>query len=586
MRRCNFLCGLALAVSLAVPTAVLGLDQGDNEQNAARLTQELAITEEAAPESAFAEVRLADHLQQSLKGLTSRDPAVSREARRIWKNVARFYESRGYHPAWGDNDGGFALAPDLFAKVREAADHALDPGHYNVDELETAVAEGKNAGPGRWMELDVHLTHLFMTYAKHLAHGRLDPRDIDTDWYHAQRYMDFAQILEEALAYGRIGDSLDAVIPKHRGYRELEQAYRDLRASMETVWPAVNGSYVVKLGEREEGLDAVRSFLRVMGDLPAGPDIDPQLMDPQLEEAVYAFQVRHGIEADGVVGPETLGQMQVTLHERLRTMQINLERHRWLGDVIGDRAVVVNIPEYRLRVIEDGDVLYRMKAITGTDSTQTPAFADEIEHIEINPNWHVPRSIATGEIVPKILEDPGYLASQKISVFDPEGVLVDPDSIAWASLEPGTMGYRFRQAPGSRNPLGSIKFLFPNRFSVYLHDTNNTPAFNGYRRALSHGCIRIEQPLSLAAFLLQDDLNWTGFEIAARVKSGKRRWIDLSTTMPIYVVYFTAFVEDGRISFRRDIYGRDEMLDVALAIYESPGLTVDRYVAEISSQMN
>jgi murein L,D-transpeptidase YcbB/YkuD len=293
-------------------------------------------------------------------------------------------------------------------------------------------------------------------------------------------------------------------------------------------------------------------------------------MDDILAAGVANFQRRNGLTPDGVIGPKTIAQMRVTAAQRVRTVILNLERWRWLPDTLAVRHVMVNIPSYDLEVREDGRVVLAMRVITGTKDTPTPFFQESIRHLEINPAWHVPESIASAEILPKVQLDSDYLLSENISVFDTAGKRVDPEQVEWKSLDAASLPYRFRQEPGAENPLGSIKFLFPNQWSVYLHDTPNTKLFKKDYRALSHGCIRIERPLDMAEYLLRGQTSWTKEDLVEFVKSGKRRWIDLKNPMPIYIVHFTAFSEpDGSLDFRPDLYGRDALLENAMRSYVS-----------------
>jgi murein L,D-transpeptidase YcbB/YkuD len=504
----------------------------------------------------------------------------SPETRRLWKLERRVYAERGYRPVWCDEDGGFPAAPALLAAVRDAADHGLDPAGYPVDKIQKLAQIGSGADVKLRAEVDVTLSTLFLTYAAHLSRGRLNPYDLPVSWYLPRRKVDLAAALEDVAATGRADRVLDRIEPNRREYVGLRRALDEMLAAGTATWPRVTGTFRAERGDTLEGLVAVRRYLAAVGDLPSGPALDPRVMDDVLALGVLRFQRRHGLIEDGVIGPKTLAQMKVPRAARVRTLLVNLERWRWLPDTLASRAVIVNVPSYDLKVVDGEKTVLAMRVIAGTRGDPTPNFADAISHMELNPQWHVPESIATEEILPKVKADPNYLIAENISVVDSTGQEVDPTTVPWEEVNAESMAYRFRQEPGGGNPLGSIKFLFPNRFSVYLHDTPNSRLFEKDERAMSHGCVRIEHPLDLAAYLLGREGRWTRKELEDEVKSGKRKWIDLKETTPIYILYFTAFVDrDGKCDYRPDIYNRDASVDSALTVYRSPYLAPEPPVA-------
>lgn len=495
----------------------------------------------------------------------------SRETRLTWNDLVRFYRGRGYEPAWLSR-GRYPMARDLLDAVAGAEDHGLDLAAYPLGELSRALDENVPGEIENKLEFDVFLTHLFLTYGRHLGQGRIDPTSLeDEEWHLPRNRFDYAGTLQNALVANQVGAALAALAPHDPEYRALQMELARLREDSVRGWPEIPKMRKAALGDTASGLREVRVFLGTVGDLPPGPAADPEVFDPQLEQGVQAFQRHHGLKADGVIGPHTLAQMRVPPAERLRTVLYNLERRRWMPRSLGTDYAYVNVPNYELRIFEGGETALVLRTITGAKDTPTPTFQDEIEYMELNPDWHVPMSIASEELLPKIQEDPAYLASQNIDVLDAEGAVVHPDSISWTGVLPESLGYRFRQAPGSLNPLGSIKFLFPNPYSVYLHDTNNTRLFEREDRALSHGCVRTEKPLTLATYLLRNDPRWPREEIEAKVQTGKRSQIRLQKPLPIVLVYLTAFLEeDGKVGYRQDVYERDARLGEALAEYRSP----------------
>lgn len=496
----------------------------------------------------------------------------SRESRRVLRDLVHFYAERGYAPAWRNPDGRFPLADDLLNTVAKAAENGLDPKHYPVvDTLRAAVhSEDAETPLASQIETDVLLSHLFLTYARHLYQGRLDPADLEKlDWHDHRPAIRYPEVLAHALASERVARTLDRLVPSDPEYRGLQKLLAQLRA--EHRWPKVPGSFRAGLGDRNPGVAWAREFLRAVGDLAPGPDPDPEVVDARMDDAIKAFQERHGLVPDGVIGPRTLAQMNVPVRDRIRSVILNLERRRWFPDDLPDRYLMVNVPRFQVQAIEHDKPVLTLRAIAGAKDNPTPSFSDEMETIQLNPFWHVPETIARAEILEKVREDSTYIDKEKFDVFDENGARVNADAVAWNAVAADSMKYRFRQAPGALNPLGSIKFLFPNPFSVYMHDTNNRGLFDRTLRAMSHGCIRIEQPLRLAAYLLKDTGVWSSDSLRAAIDRGSRQAITLPTPMPVYITYFTAFTEsDGRPAYLDDVYDRDTVLQQALASYLSP----------------
>jgi murein L,D-transpeptidase YcbB/YkuD len=297
------------------------------------------------------------------------------------------------------------------------------------------------------------------------------------------------------------------------------------------------------------------------------------MFDRALEAAVRGFQRRHGLAPDGRVGEATLAALNVPVAERIRQLELNLERWRWLPADLGNRYIVVNLPGYDLRVVErqrgangDGETtVMDMRTVVGRTELPTPAMSATITQIVLNPFWNIPADIAEKEMIPELAKDPAYLAKRQIKVLSREKGrhAVDPRKIDWES-EGWRFEYRLRQEPGPRNSLGQLKFVLANPFGIYLHDTPKRSLFRQLKRAISHGCIRVEHPHELAAYLLAGT-QWSRDAIASVVASDKRKFIDLPGPVPVYLVYFTAWVdEDGNAQFRDDVYGDDAALDAAL----------------------
>lgn len=325
-------------------------------------------------------------------------------------------------------------------------------------------------------------------------------------------------------------------------------------------------AFVRKLepGQSHAVVGDLRSRLVVSGDLKRKAVAGDLIYDDELVTAVKKFQRRHGLNEDGIVGQETLFELNVPVEERVRQLKLALERIRNLPlQEIARAAVVVNLPAFQMDVVEDNEVVLNMRVVVGQSSTRhhTPLLHSEINALVFHPTWHVPQSIALKEMLPKLKNDPDYLKRNNYKVIrsDENGTSeVDAAAVDWSATEEKNFPYSFHQRPGDDNALGTIKFIFPNKYSVYLHDTSSRSLFANNRRDLSHGCVRVEKPHDLARYLFSGDPDWPEEKINAAFKQRGERVVALKKKMPVYFIYHTAWVDpEGQVHFRRDIYGYD-----------------------------
>lgn len=477
-----------------------------------------------------------------------------------------FYRSRGYRPAWSDAAGPSPLADDLVAELRQAGTHGLKPENYHLERIEAMLAEARTNDPRPKLlaELDLLLTDAWLLYASHLLSGHVNPETLGAEWYIRRPEADLVKLLRDALQSGDIAGSLNSLLLDGPGYGLLRDAlarYRDLAA--QGGWPAIPDGPTLKAGDSDPRVTALRSRLLVTGEL------DPALaqgeeFDDEVEQAVIRFQQRHGLATDGTVGPKTLAALNVTADERVRQIVVNLERMRWLPAELGSRHIVVNVANFSLDVVEDGQPLLAMRAIVGRTYRQTPSFTARLNHLIFSPYWHIPHSIAVKDLLPKIQKDRRFLAKQKIRVFRGSSP-VDPNTVNWRSLSEANFPYRLRQDPGPLNSLGRVKFMLPNRFNVYIHDTPSRELFDRAVRDFSSGCIRVDMPVELAGYLLADDPKWTSESILAAMEQPRETLVRLRKPIPVYFLYATAWVDaDGTLQLRDDLYGRDGLVAAAL----------------------
>jgi murein L,D-transpeptidase YcbB/YkuD len=495
-----------------------------------------------------------------------------------------FYEGRLYHPAWSDERGPAPVIHDLVNALRQADREGLRPDDYHLAAIDTLLAavraDVRSGGlivPDRWAELDLLLTDAFLVYGSHLLAGRVNHETLQPEWVANRRGTDFTDVLQAALESGDVAAALVPLAPPHRGFRRLREALAYYRTVVARGgWPAIPDGRTLKPGDRGPAVAALRERLRLEGDLgPTWTGEETDLFDEVLERAMKRFQRRHGLTADGAMDAATRAELNVSAERRVEQVELNLERWRWLPKDLGRRHIVVNIAAFALDVVEEETVVLSMRVVVGLPYRRTPVFSDTMRYLVLNPSWHVPPSLAVQDLLPRIQRDSSYLAGHKVRVFQgwgPEAREVRPDTVDWSAITPDRFPYRLVQDPGPLNALGRIKFMFLNRFNVYLHDSPARPLFDEAERDFSSGCIRVERAVELAAYLLHRDPRWSRAALLRALDGAVDGTVPLPEPIPIHLLYWTAWADwDGTIQFRRDIYDRDAPLRRALRAPLSTG---------------
>jgi len=485
------------------------------------------------------------------------------------KLVRAFYAMDDGEPVWGVGRRFRSLSRELLRVLRSAKGHGLSPPVYH----QTLIAEmtrlsHEHYTAVRQVDIELLFTDALLSFAKDLLEGRARHLDLKQASIDAAQEADVKEVARAALAAGDLQSVVEQLAPKPLAYQGLRDALSELRRLMAEEWPFDLPERTLRAGDIGGEIAALRRRLEFLGDLPRASDDDSGIFGPVLSDAVKRFQSRHGLEVDGIVGKETRQALETPIRQRVEQLELTLERWRWLPQNPGDRYVLVNIGGQDLEVFENGRATLRMRVIVGRPFQRTPSFASQIETVVLNPYWEVPHSIAVNEILPSLRRDPAYLSRENMRVLprlDGGSQPIDPSTIDWDQVSGADFPYRFRQQPGPDNSLGVVKFLMPNPYSVYLHDTPAKTLFSRARRCFSHGCVRLEKPIELANLLLHDEPGWCFERLRKTLETEQDFRIRLTRAMPVYLVYWTAWVDnDGTIQLRPDVYGRDERLSSAL----------------------
>ncbi len=515
--------------------------------------------------------------------------------------VAQVYAEREQRAAWVAGPVLTRQARGLMGLIAAVGADGLDPEAYHLSTLHGLQALADPDGEPAWadaaaaLRAESLLTDAFLTLGRDLARGRLDPEGLWDKWQPAAQRADPLPRLLTVLsglpaaapdagtaAADTMAAALVACRPTQAEYQALQQALgrlADITAA--GGWPAVEAGPVLHVGDRDARVPQLRARLLAVGVLTDPIPIlgapwhlagDRLRYDAALVRAVRTFQLHHGLTADGVIGVQTLAALNVTSAARAIQVTLNLERWRWLPEDLGPRHIRVNIPDFSLSVVSAGVPELTMRAIVGRPDRPTPVLSGVMGWLVLNPSWTVPQKLAREDLLPKVAADPGYLAERGFRVFAdwrPGASEIDPASVDWSAVVPADMAYKFRQEPGPRNALGRIKFLFPNDFSVYIHDTDQRGAFAGEQRCFSSGCVRVENPRGLLAALATPTSGRIDSTFTAALEAGETTSIGLPAPLPVHLLYLTAWVDvHGVLQFREDCYGYDRELAAALATRE------------------
>lgn len=456
------------------------------------------------------------------------------------------YQSRDFARVWTP-----LRQKALIHAISKAGDHGLPMSRYEPVRAESADFRD-DAAPAD----EIALTRIFLRYARDINSGLIEPRSADRDIVIKPRRPEPAILVEEFAAANDPSRYLAGLAPTHPDYADMLSEKTRLEALVgEGGWGAtVPAGGSLREGDRSDRVVALRARLGRMDDRDYGDD---PMFDMALTDALKAFQLRHGLNDDGVLGPKTLASLNATAEDRLRQVHVNLERQRWLNYDRGDRHVYVNQADFSVQLIDEGEVSLWSRVVIGQRKHRTQEFIDEMTHMVINPTWHVPRSIATEEMLPDLQQNPAALGSG-MQVLTRSGTAVNPVLIDFTQFTKRNFPFLIKQRPGPANALGKVKFMFPNQFNIYLHDTPQKHLFASDVRAYSHGCVRVQKPFELAHLLLSAQTSDPVGLFEGYLASGRERTVVLDEPVPVYLTYQSAWVDNfGIPQYREDIYDRD-----------------------------
>ncbi len=490
--------------------------------------------------------------------------------------VSKVYESRDYTLIWSDGSSYNEHAYLLLEVIKNARKLGLNPADYDEDIIQYFL-ETKIEDSNILSKSDITFTHAYIRLAANIDLNKYsNSSDLSINYGLLGNSVFVNELIgtvdnQEIITDDSLEPRISKSRPKQNHYSRLLSALEKYRSLDKQNNPIILQQKSYALGDMSPEISLARKKLHELGDYQ-GMDLNNEKFDEALAIAISDFQFRHGLKVDGILGRRTVKEINKSIQSRIQQIEINLERAKKLAEIYDERYILVNVPEFNLYVIENNETIYQTRVIVGKKKNKTPVLSSLISEFVLNPYWNVPKSITKNEIIPKVQEDPDYLVKNNMKVISRlhnRNYFLDPKDVDWMNLDIDNAPLRIRQDPGKINALGGIKFVFPNDYKVYLHDTPSRRLFERNERALSHGCVRVENPLELAEILLKGNLTWTSEELRRQAKRQQTRVVKLDRPIPVHITYMTAWVDHhGTINFRPDIYKRDSQ--IASTLYNAP----------------
>ena len=479
----------------------------------------------------------------------------------------KFYRERKFQLGWFKDNKLVPQAQQMLDVIKKSDEDGLNAKDYQIKDFDLLFKDLEKAKKDTadfkklQKEIDVALSSTYFVWASDYYRGKVIPKENKAvAWDVKKNKIKLHKALATVLQYRKSKYEYADFQPLHTDYLNLKKAlanYRKIKS--EGGWADLPQGTKLKPGQVSQAVPALRTHFF---NLPAVTDSAKlQVYDTDLVAAVKTFQSSQGLKPDGEIGGETLRLLNIPIENRISSIILNMERWRWIPKAFEPDYLLVNIPEYRLRVFEKSQEKMTMRVIVGKTMNSTPIFSDKMETVVLSPYWNVPFSIVEKELIPNILSNPQYLDRHDMEIITFKGEPVDPSSIDWSSVNKENFKYVIRRRPGPKNDLGDVKFIFPNSNDVYLHDTPNDALFSQASRDFSHGCVRVEKPIDLAVYLLRNVSGYDRSRIQSVIAERKENHVALKQKLPVYLVYFTASADaEGNVKFHEDIYGHDKVL--------------------------
>ncbi len=464
------------------------------------------------------------------------------------KVLKEFYLASGYKSVWQSKKD----RKSILEQLSNSDEEGLNSADYNVNSLKQFEKKYITLKDEERAKYDILLTHSFQEYISHMTSGQFNPKNLYKDWDLKKNAIDINGTITTMLKSDSLAYKIEQLKPNHVVYKSLKKALKIINSFPKDDFTAIQLTNKIVLNDTNPSLIDIKKRLIYWKDMQPKDSLS-SIYDSETNEAMRKFQSRHGLAADGVIGKGTVAALNFSKRKRKEQILANLERWKWFPKELGEEYLIINIPDYKLILVKEEDTIRTHKIIVGRDKRPTPILSSNLTHVVFNPTWTVPPTILREDVIPAISRNRGYLAQTNMKIYDSNGNEVSAAN--WKLSE--AKGYRYVQSPGTFNSLGMVKIIFPNRFSVYLHDTNHRDFFGKQNRSLSSGCVRVENPFKLVEYLLEDESNWNLEKITETLKSEKTKHIKLKKEIYIHILYWTAWSENNSLIFRDDIYNLD-----------------------------
>ncbi|WP_426064209.1 L,D-transpeptidase family protein [Flavobacterium sp. DSP2-3-1] len=467
------------------------------------------------------------------------------------KVLKDFYSSTNYRTVWQSEK----KRKIVLAELLKSSEEGLNPEDYNLKTLYNFEKRATTLDSLDIVKYDILLTSCLQKYISHLTNGRLNPRKLYKKWDLKENYIDLNATVALLLQTDSLAYKIQQLKPSHIVYKRLKKALRQINTFPKDDFKPIKFTKIITPNDTNPSLIAIKKRLIYWKELQPKDSLSP-VYDEETVNALKKFQSRHGLAADAKIGAGTIASLNFSKNQRIQQILVNLERWKWYPKQMGKEYLIINIPDYKLTLVNNNDTLRTHRVIVGRAKRKTPILSSKLTQVVFNPTWTVPPTILREDVIPAILKSRSYLTQSNIKVYDSNGRIVSP--YEWQLSQAKT--YRYVQSPGTFNSLGMVKIIFPNRFSVYLHDTNHRDYFDKIDRSLSSGCVRVDNPLELTEYILDDEVNWNLAKITETLQNERTKFVNIKKEIAFHLLYWTAWSENNKLIFRDDIYNLDAAL--------------------------